>query len=203
MERRAESPRIVGVLLAAGRGARFGGDKLLARMPHGHGDVAAGTPVAIAACRHLLAALPDSVAVVRADDARLIEALRQTGIRILPFANADDGMGASLGYGVAQTAGAAGWVIALADMPWIDASTIQVVVRALEQGTLLAAPVHAGVRGHPVGFGAGLQADLVALRGDEGARRVLHTRVRDLVQLAVDDPGILRDVDTPEDLAGA
>ena len=108
---------IVGVLLAAGRGERFGGNKLLARLTQ------QGTLMGIAAARHLISALPYSVAVLRPDDEILKQLLTAEGLHIVTNPNADEGLGTSLACGVAA-AEADGWVIALADMPAIRSETI-------------------------------------------------------------------------------
>ncbi|HNJ82567.1 MAG TPA: nucleotidyltransferase family protein, partial [Piscinibacter sp.] len=57
---------------------------------------------------------------------------------------------------------------------------------------------HKGVRGHPVGFSAELYSELVTLRGDEGARRLVARYPA--IGVEVDDPGVLIDVDTEADL---
>ena len=75
--------RIVGILLAAGAGTRFGGDKLLAPLRAPAADNAVGMPVGVAACRHLTAALPETVAVVRPGDHKLADALAAGGARIV------------------------------------------------------------------------------------------------------------------------
>ncbi len=198
---------IVGILLAAGRGERFGGDKLLAKA----GAAAnAGRPaltdfdgdcIGVMACRNLLAVLPRVVAVVRSDDTALAAALGTAGARIVRCANADSGMGASLACGVLATADAAGWVVALGDMPWIRSSTIARVAGAIADGALVAAPFHRGQRGHPVGFGAGCRAALSALTGDDGAKAIVAQHRDSLARIDVDDAGALRDVDRPSDLA--
>ncbi len=190
--------RIVGILLAAGRGERFGGAKLLAPLA----TDAAGQTVTLgeAACRRLAAACPEVVAVVRPDDGALANVLRDAGARVVRCPRADEGMGASLGCGVAAAADADGWVVALADMPWIAPATIAEVVAALRSGAIAAAPFHRGERGHPVGFGKACGPALVALTGDEGARHVVAALREELVRIDVDDPGALRDVDTQADL---
>jgi molybdenum cofactor cytidylyltransferase len=188
--------RIVGVLLAAGRGARFGGDKLLAPLAHPAAGVPAGTPLGVAAARHLVDALPDSVAVIRRGDSSLRTLLEATGIVIVECANAGDGMGASLACGVRACAAADGFVVALADMPWISVVTIAAIADALRAGADLAAPVHRGVRGHPVGFSRRHRDALVALAADAGAREILDAHARSLTRVEVDDDGIVRDVDT-------
>jgi molybdenum cofactor cytidylyltransferase len=137
---------------------------------------------------------------VRPDDAALAAALGSAGARIVRCANADDGMGASLACGVAATKGAAGWVVALADMPWILPSTIARVAAAVSDGAPVAAPFHCGKRGHPVGFSSACYAALAALTGDEGAKSVVAAHRDSLARIDVDDAGTLTDIDRTEDL---
>jgi molybdenum cofactor cytidylyltransferase len=86
-------------------------------------------------------------------------------------------------------------------MPFVAPETIRHVAAALDAGAALVAPAYQGERGHPVGFGARYRVELTALSGDAGARAILaRDRARTRV-VAVDDPGVLRDIDTPEDLA--
>ena len=188
-----EVRNIAGILLAAGAGSRFGGEKLL----HPLED---GVAIAAHAARNLLAATPEVVAVVRWGDFPLYEMLEQEGCQVTMFRDARSGMGASLAHGVAQARGADGWVIALADMPRIAPATIRSVVDALQDGAPIAAPVCKGERGHPVGFGAVLRDELLALNGDQGARAVLerHQAVVRLVEC--DDPAIFYDIDRKTDL---
>jgi molybdenum cofactor cytidylyltransferase len=198
--------RLAGVLLAAGRGERFGGDKLLARIrsaPTARADApdAGGEFIGVMACRNLLSVVPRVVAVVRPDDAALAAALGAVGARVVRCADAEAGMGASLACGVGATSDATGWVVALGDMPWIAPSTIARVVAAIEQGAVVAAPFHEGKRGHPVGFGVTCFAALAALTGDDGAKSVVAAHRDRLVRVDVDDAGALRDVDRPDDLA--
>lgn len=192
--------RLVGLLLAAGRGARFGGAKLLAPMPAASHGVTGGTPVGAAACMHLVAALNEVIAVVRPGDSMLHQALAGTGAQVVVCERADEGMGASLACAVAAAAHADGWLVALADMPWIAPTSIVTVADALRGGAELAAPVYRGERGHPVGFARKYGGLLSALTGDEGARSLVASRKWELQLLDVDDPGVLRDIDRPDDL---
>jgi molybdenum cofactor cytidylyltransferase len=195
------APGLVGILLAAGRATRFGGDKLLARLePTPQCAGRGGERVGALACRHLLEALPRVIAVVRPDDAALAAALGAAGASIVRCANADAGMGASLACGVRAAREAGGWVVALADMPWIAPATIARVAAALAQGATVAAPYHRGQRGHPVGFGTDCYAALAALGGDDGAKSVVAAFGDSLARIEVDDPGTLRDVDRRSDL---
>jgi len=197
----ATEVRLTGILLAAGRGARFGGAKLLAPIPTATHGVGAGTAVGVASCLHLIAVVPAVVAVVRPGDSVLAELLRAAGARVVECARADEGMGASLACGVAAAADAEGWIVALADMPWIAPASIAVVSDALREGADIAATSHIGVRGHPVGFARRHYPALVQLGGDEGAKAILAEH-RDRLQLIeVADGGVLRDIDTPEDIS--
>jgi hypothetical protein len=87
--------------------------------------------------------------------------------------------------------------------PCASSSTrgIAAVAAALANGASLVAPAHGGRRGHPVGFAARWRADLLGLRGDEGARQILAAHADELVLLPTDDTGVLRDVDRVADLA--
>ena len=190
---RAEPRGPTGILLAAGVGRRFGGGKLSAILED-------GTPVGVSACRAMHAGLGRVVAVVRPGDDPLASALASAGAVIVHCARADEGMGASLACGVAATADAEGWVVGLADMPWIAPATIRSVAEAIAAGASIAAPVHRGRRGHPVGFSAAHRDALMTLSGDEGARTLVAAAGVDLVRVDVDDQGVLRDVDTPGDL---
>lgn len=185
---------IRGILLAAGSASRFGSDKLMHPLPD-------GTPIAVAAARNLLAALPDSIAVVRSADSELAGLLRAEGLRVEECADAAEGMGRTLAAGVLACREAEGWVVALADMPFVSPDTIRRVADALGAGAELAAPIYRGTRGHPVAFGARYRAELASLTGDAGARAVLKRDQSRVRGVAVDDPGVLRDIDTPEDLA--
>lgn len=184
---------IAAILLAAGAGARFGGEKLL----HPLED---GVAIAAHAARNLLAVTPDVVAVVRWGDFPLYEILEQEGCQVSMFQGAARGMGATLAYGVGQARGADGWVIAPADMPRIAPETIKKIIAAVEEGAQIAAPVYKGERGHPVGFGAALRNELLALDGDQGARAIVE-RHRDALRLIdCDDPGVLYDIDRKADV---
>lgn len=183
----------VGLLLAAGCARRYGADKLLQ-------PLADGTPVGVASARVLLQGCGRIVAVLRPAQRELAQRLRREGADVLECADAERGMGRSLALGVAGSTAADGWIIALADMPWLRASTVAGVADALAAGASLCAPCFAGRRGHPVGFSRRWRNELLALDGDQGARDLLAAR-RDLLQLLpCDDPGCLRDIDTPADL---
>jgi len=185
-------PRIAAILLAAGAGSRFGGGKLLYPLE--------GVPIGVRAARNLTAAGLTVTAVVRPDSDELALLLQYEGAVVTVCANAADGMGMSLAHAIAQTRDAAGWVVALADMPHIRPATIRQVADAVRRGALIAAPSYRGERGHPVGFGAALRDELLTCHGDEGARAVIRRHHADIQQFATDDRGVIFDIDRKEDI---
>ena len=185
---------VVGILLAGGSASRFGSDKLLHPLPD-------GTPIAIASARNLIAAVPRVVAVVRPGAPDLERALRAAGAEVTVCNRAAEGMGVTLGHAVRAAGDATGWVVALADMPFIRPETIRRVAEAVAGGAAIAAPHYRGERGHPVGFARTFRGALEHLAGDAGAREIVKANPAALARVAVDDPGVVRDIDTPADLA--
>lgn len=182
------------MLLAAGAGTRFGGGKLVARLP------GSGQPVARAAWETLAAAFERTVVVVRAGDTATAALFVDTSAQVVVCGDAAQGMGHTLAAGVRASNAAAGWLVALGDMPHVRVDTLRALRAALEGGASIVAPAYGGARGHPVGFAAGHRAALEALTGDAGARMLVRDAGDALVTLDVDDPGVLADIDTREDL---
>lgn len=185
---------VSGILLAAGAGSRFGGQKLLY-------PLADGTPIGVAAARNLRLGVGRIIAVVTPGSPELSRALAAEGAEIVHCKKADKGMAASLACGIGAAKRAGGWIIALADMPWIRPETIRAVASAIEQGASLAAPCYQGRRGHPVGFGREFRDRLMVLEGDAGARALLISHAVEIQLIDCNDPGVVKDVDVLRDVA--
>jgi molybdenum cofactor cytidylyltransferase len=184
---------IVGLLLAAGSATRFGSDKLSHRLPH-------GVAIAVQAARHLHSVVPVIHAVIKPGTGDLARQLKDEGCQIVVCENAAEGMGASLACGARAAGRADGYLVALADMPFVRTSSIAAVRDALAAGAPLAAPYWRARRGHPVGISGVFFDQLLACSGDEGAKGLLRQNEGRLVKVPVGDPGVLRDIDTPGDL---
>ena len=190
---------IQGIVLAAGRSRRFGTDKRRARLD--------GQPMLLRTVQRWLEArdpvLGDLLVVLREADEQereLAAQLLELGVPSTFCADSGLGMAHSLAWGVMQTPRADGWLIGLGDMPSVQAASILAVAHALRPGNIVL-PTHGGLRGHPVGFGSDFAQDLLALRGDCGARSVLQAHRHALQWLELEDPGLLLDVDEPSQLA--
>lgn len=183
----------IGVVLAAGRGERFGGPKQVAELH--------GRPLVAHAVQALVDAGLEVLVVVAADEVGAAVA-RAAAVAGDPWVVTNPDPGRGMGSSLAVAARAAGprpLVVVLADQPAVPPADVAAVAAALVDGAVaVQAGFVDGGRGHPVGFSAGLHDDLVALR-DEGAGRDL-LRSSDPVVVAVDHDRP-RDVDTPDDLA--
>lgn len=129
-----------------------------------------------------------------------LDAVRASGLHWRLENAGHPGMGDSIAAAVRATRGAPGWLILPGDLPLVRPATLRAVAEAVGgQGAVV--PVFAGRRGHPVGFGAACGEALCQLQGGQGAARLLG--VLEVAELAVDDEGVVTDVDTLEALAGA
>ena len=192
------------IVLAAGAGSRFGGGKLLAPWR--------GRPLVGGAVAAALETGADPVLVVTGSDAArvgeacLAAAQRRNAGERLGLVHAEDhaeGMGASLRAGIrALPPGLRGVFVFLGDMPDIPGDVASRLIAALEAGAPAAAPFHDGRRGHPVLFSAQLFPQLARASGDSGAREALAALGGDLARIPSASPGVLFDVDRPEDLSG-
>jgi molybdenum cofactor cytidylyltransferase len=138
---------------------------------------------------------------------RVLQTVRESGLHWHVVTAADtahhalQGMGTSIATGVAATPDAQGWLILPGDLPLIQAATLRQVAQLLTQHSVVV-PVHDLQAGHPVGFDRRCGPDLMALRGDSGARAVVQTH-GPAFQWPTDDAGCTLDVDTPERLQQA
>lgn len=183
---------IVGVLLAAGQSTRFGADKLIQPLPN-------GMPMVCAAARNLEAGADRVIVVIRPGHSVLRYLLAHEKVDLLECADAESGMGCSIACAVRASRNAMGWLIALGDMPFIQAATIEKVGMLLRANKAIVAPEYNGKRGHPVGFSNSHFQSLSTLHDDGGARKIISCNVSDLHLFSCGDPGVLQDIDTLSD----
>jgi molybdenum cofactor cytidylyltransferase len=189
------------IVLAAGLGSRFtGGGHKLEQMLVDDEHSAGASTVLSHTLRHAIASGLPVVVVTTAELAPLAyDDIAARDVHIVPKAAParGRGIGDSIAAGVSARAGSPGWLLLPGDMPRVQASTIKAVAQALATHPVAFAQ-HQGRRGHPVAFSAELYSELTRLTGDEGARRLVARYPSCAVE--VDDPGVLIDIDTREDL---
>jgi len=184
------------VVLAAGSGRRFGGDKLTAAWEEGvllEGALAAAFAAPVRSVTVVIGAHAEAVAAAaRGFDPRTV---------IVHAADHAEGMAASLRTGIASLPpDAEAAFVFLGDMPRVPTAVLRRMAQALDDGAWAAAPVYRGRRGNPVLLGRRLFPDLLALTGDAGARGVLQGLGPRLALVDSPDDGVLFDVDVPSDL---
>ncbi|MGQ5700899.1 nucleotidyltransferase family protein [Sandaracinobacteroides sp. A072] len=179
------------ILLAAGASRRMGAAKLA--LPIAGRPMIARTLDAVAE-----AGIP-ALMVTGAHADAVLEAA--PGVPHVHAAEHAEGLAESLKAGLA--ASPADWtaaLVVLGDMPFVLPSTLRALAARLEAGAMAVVPVVVGRRGNPAGFARAAWPRLMALSGDRGARTLLDAL--GAMDIPVDDRGILRDIDRPEDLPG-
>jgi molybdenum cofactor cytidylyltransferase len=190
-------PKTAALILAAGQARRMGGpNKLLAKVGE--------RPLARIAAEAALQSKAVSVTVVtghRADDVR--SALEGLDVAFVHNPEHEQGLSTSLRAGVESLpADVDGVVVLLADMPGIDAATIDRLIDAFEpgDGVLIVVPTCKGKRGNPVVWSSRYFPALAAVQGDTGGRHLIGENPEVVVEVEIGDP-VAIDVDTPEALA--
>jgi molybdenum cofactor cytidylyltransferase len=185
------------VITAAGRGERFiqaggQGNKLNAGFADAAGERRSLFEHTLR--RALASGLPVQV-VARPDNLPVLATCAANQVPVTLLASA--GLGDSIAAGVAATPHWQGWLIHLADMPFVGADVFRQVADALRQHPIVR-PSYAQQPGHPVGFSARLRKPLCQLRGDNGARELLQGAAVHLLPL--EHPGVVQDIDLPSQL---
>ena len=195
------------LILAAGLGQRYRqastqsssedqqGDKLLAPS---RADDPESPPVLLVTLRACAGLTERGVLVLADDNPQRLSFAQQhapaLGYDILVIAT--NGLGHSLAQAVQYSPSGTGWLVALADMPYITRPTWERLAQTLQPDTL-ALPTHQGWRGHPRVIGSHYAETLLALNADHGAWYLFN--LAQVQEIAVEDPGVLIDIDIPSD----
>lgn len=199
---------MVALVLAAGSSTRFGSDKRQARLPDGRSLLEA---VVATHCEVL-----DEVWVLtRPGDTFAAAVCATQGARCVVCEGAAQGQGRTLAEGLRQLqdeVGVAAALVSLADMPWVRADTLRRLCAGFAASGGLVLPRHGEPHREPHGAQLGHprvlpravwprllgQDGTPGLQGDRGAQALLDWS--SALQVDVDDPGVLRDADTPQQL---
>ncbi|KAF0171746.1 MAG: hypothetical protein FD162_2830 [Rhodobacteraceae bacterium] len=176
---------------AAGTASRMrGGDKLL--------EEVGGEPMLRRQARLARLVCAAVIVTLRPEDSMRHKALEALDITALPVPDAAEGMAASIRAGASAAQGAV--MILPGDMPELTAADLRAVIDAFDQdrSAICRGTAADGTPGHPVILPADLRAELLALRGDEGARKLLQRHKARVRLIALPDQHAITDLDTPE-----
>lgn len=186
------------IVLAAGQGSRYrersDEDKLLAGC-----TAAADSPPILGETLRGLAGLGDHLLVVtRESNPRLIAWLQSEAERYAAkvLVISSNGLGHSLAQAIGHCPTRRGWLVALGDMPYLRRDTLEQIAAAIQPQRLVV-PVYQGQRGHPRGIGSDFGPVIRVLTGERGAQALFAGP--SVIEIEVDDPAVLQDVDRPED----
>jgi CTP:molybdopterin cytidylyltransferase MocA len=186
---------ISAIVLAAGAGSRFGGEKLLA--PFG------GRTLIEATLLGLREAPVNETIVVVGNEAKGLRGLCESyGVRLAENPDWAEGISTSVKQGLAACSpGAVAAVVMLGDQPLVGARAVERLVEAHEGGAAVAVATYSGKRRNPALFTRGVWPMLEEeLSGDEGARGFLKRHPEMVTEVPCDGVADPTDVDTREDL---
>ena len=185
---------ISAIVLAAGQATRFGECKQLVRL--------GGKTLLEHALASVRGARIDDVVVVLGANAEEIldrVAFRETVVINPDFAG---GMSTSIQAGLRAAKGDAALIV-LGDQPFVTSATIDVLIDEYRRtNASVIIPTYRGLRGNPVLLDRSLFAEMMNIRGDIGCRAIFGDHADSIVNVPVEDRGVVVDIDTVEDLAG-
>lgn len=188
------------IVLAAGKGERMGRPKALVEWD-GRPFLAHVLDTLRAAAASPIVVVLDPASAEFAEARKLAEA---AGAAVVENPKPERGMLSSIRHGLSALSGATHAAILPVDHPGIRTRTLDALfLQARIAPDRIVVPTHESRRGHPGIFPAARFADLMGAPDAEGARAVLRSHASTVLEIRVDDPAVVRDVDTPEDLAGA
>lgn len=186
------------VILAAGSGQRFGGaHKALLQLD--------GEPLLARCARLLRLAGVEQLLLVARPEASSVHALgRELGARVIDSPGRDMLASAQAGLAALPDSVTSAFILPV-DTPLVAPASLRALASALHgSGALVAHPVHGGERGHPPLIARPAFAALCAYSGPGGLRAAMAALGPEAsLDVEVEDPRVLLDIDTPEDLEAA
>ena len=186
--------RMAAVILAAGQGKRFGGPKALARL---RGETFLGIII------RDLRTIADDIVVVGGSEYEKIESeCARLGVRAVLNPDWPMGQFTSLKVGLSAFSNECpGYFIILVDHPLVQPETYRMLKsNYLQNPNRIIVPIWGGKRGHPLIIPDFLKRQIIVSSGDTNLREILKNNNHQTLEVPVEDPGILKDIDTIQDM---
>ena len=184
---------VIALVLAAGSSRRFLSDKRTAKLAGGRSVLEQTIECCVEAGLEVLLVLGPG-------DDLLSEYFNLLGIKTLINPDASIGIGSSLAAGASALSDTAALLVVLGDMPYVKPATLRILADKLLAGAGIVRPLYRQRPGNPVGFSSHYYPCLMALSGDRGGRNILLENPAEVVDIDVEDGGVIRDIDYPADL---
>jgi CTP:molybdopterin cytidylyltransferase MocA len=179
------------VILAAGASSRMGTPKALL-----HWQNSSFLEKIYRSCR--TAGITDIVVVTGADSAAIYDTHHHLDTVWMENPCPEQGMLSSVRCGLKTVPDDVNIMLCLVDHPAVKIETYRKLISVAAADTIVI-PVHTGRRGHPVIFGSDFILELLTGDCPNGARSVVRNHPEAVLEIDVVDPGILWDIDTPEE----
>lgn len=186
------------IILAAGSSRRMGSQKLL--MPFGEKTI-----IETVVDQVLNSKVSQVLVVLGADHEKVKETIGERPVKFCHNREHEKGMFSSVICGLRSIpADAEAVLIYLGDQPGISPAVTDAVIDAYNEELFgIVIPVHMHRRGHPLLVDLKYRREIENLDLEQGLRALRHHFPQDVLEVEVDEPGILVDIDTPEDYKNA
>ena len=181
--------KVGAIVLAAGFSNRFGSLKLCAELNN-------GSTVFEQTLQRIRASVPEYKVITRPEIAHQLNSV-ETELNI--FHDAEKGMGSTIAFSIGLIDDWDACLICLADMPFIQEDTYRKLATELTSENIVS-PFYEQQVGNPMGFGRKFFPELTQLSGDSGGKPIVQAHKASIVRVRIEEPTILYDIDTPQDL---
>ena len=185
---------ISSILLAAGQSKRMLGENKLIK------DVK-GIPLIKYALNNILKSNVNEIIIILGYQNETIEKLidKTSRVKFVFNSNYKEGISSSIKKGIKNLSEKnEAFFISLGDMPSINYNTYNQLIKYSKDKKVIV-PLFKGQKGNPVLFPKSFEKKLLSIEGDSGAKKMLEINKKEVLNLEIDDPGIIKDLDVPSD----
>lgn len=200
------SPNLCAVILAAGESTRMGTDKALLPWPPACGANVSGETFLSAAIRALLPFSEMVIVVAGENEPNLAPVVYADGASLIRNPQPEQGQFSSLQVGLQAVLGCGrdAAIVTLVDRPPASAAVLSALTSAFlaaPTGMWAVVPEYQGKHGHPVFLGREMMEAFLTAPSSASARDIEHENQAHIQYVAVDDPTVTLNVNTPEEYA--